>query len=129
MSRTLLPPTWSEEHDIFICHHDSQGHSIPYILSQIRKVFPGLNGDVIRAEVLDRRLRMLDQKGTDYFSRNVDGFWWGRRMATVTVTGLWLEREGDGDGERKKKSEGVGVGGGVEKGEREGTVEKGELGG
>lgn len=48
------------------------------IQAKLREIFPAFGGEIIRDDVLDRRLRMLDLRCTDYFSRSVDGFWWGR---------------------------------------------------
>lgn len=75
-----LPEKWTTEHDVFICHLDSLDYTIPSIQAMIRQVFPDLSRDVIRASVLDRRLRILDMVGVDYFSREVSEFKWWERL-------------------------------------------------
>lgn len=76
MSRGGLPPDWSTEHDIFICHLDVRGYSNRAILRKVRLVFPSFCTWVIREDVLDRRLRALDRSCKDYFSRSIDEYEW-----------------------------------------------------
>ena len=71
-----LPLNWNVEHDFFICHLDALGYTLPQIVAKIREVFPGFEKDLIKERALDRRLQILDMKGQDYFSKNVDEYKW-----------------------------------------------------
>ena len=76
MAPSGLPPQWTTEHDVFICHLDATGHFVPSILAKLREIFPELRREVIREPAIDRRLRMLDMGGKDYFRRPVNDFPW-----------------------------------------------------
>ena len=62
-----LPTSWNAQHDRAICALDAQDHSIFNIVAQMYSAFPDLHGQ-LAAEMVDRRLRQLDQ--------NVDLNYW-----------------------------------------------------
>ncbi len=53
-----------------------RGYTLPEILEKIREIFPEFRRDVIHEVTLDRRLRVLDLGGKDYFRRDVGEFLW-----------------------------------------------------
>ncbi|KAI9684709.1 MAG: hypothetical protein M1829_000084 [Trizodia sp. TS-e1964] len=78
MFQRSLPRGWGMEHDIFICQLDNAGFSIRSIVYKIRLYFPEFQAEPLKEEQLDCRMRVLDERYNDYWSRDVSEWSWAK---------------------------------------------------
>ena len=69
-----LPPSWSSVHDRAICVLDARNYSLPAIVIKVRRTFPELAGLTLTPAMVDKRLRILDQRvELDYWTIGLSG--------------------------------------------------------
>ncbi|KAF2722113.1 hypothetical protein K431DRAFT_284314 [Polychaeton citri CBS 116435] len=69
-----LPSVWSSAHDRAICVLDARNYSLSAIVIKMRRTFPELEGVTLTPAMVDKRLRILDQRvELDYWAVGLRG--------------------------------------------------------
>lgn len=68
-----LPASWSAAHDRAICVLDARNYSLQQSVRKVKRTFPELSGHILTEQMLDKRLRILDEDPlVDYWKVGLD---------------------------------------------------------